>query len=201
VVSDLVTFVAAASAARGDRAERLGYAHGTVAHAAAKTRRAISHRVFDLMRRLTERPPGHYTRSRNGRGLLASAETNPNKEGHMGSKLAKMVAAAAFVIAGTGASLEARAAETRKEVKVAVDRGYQPNLIEVKEGELVRLTFLRTDYTPCTREVVFPELGIRKELPTNKAVVIELPALKAGEYEFRCGMNMVRGTIVVRPRG
>ncbi len=29
------------------------------------------------------------------------------------------------------------------------------------------------------------------------AVLVDLPALESGEYEFRCGMNMVRGTIVV----
>lgn len=56
----------------------------------------------------------------------------------------------------------------------------------------------RREYTGCAREVVFPSLGIRRELPPNRPVVIELPAtLAPGEYEFKCGMNMIRGTLVV----
>jgi plastocyanin domain-containing protein len=50
-------------------------------------------------------------------------------------------------------------------------------------------------------ENVFPALGIRRELPEGKPVTIELPELKAGEYEFKCGMDMIKGKLVVRPRG
>jgi plastocyanin domain-containing protein len=42
-----------------------------------------------------------------------------------------------------------------------------------------------------------PALDLRKELPPNKPVLVDLPALAPGEYEFRCGMNMVRGSITV----
>jgi plastocyanin domain-containing protein len=87
------------------------------------------------------------------------------------------------------------------EIEVVVDGGYKPNRIEIHEGERVRLKFVRKDYSSCTREVVFPKLNIRRELPTNQPVVIELPALAAGEYEFRCGMNMIRGTLVVTSHG
>ena len=85
-------------------------------------------------------------------------------------------------------------------VEIVVDGSYKPDRIEAREGERLRLKFVRKDYSGCTREVVFPTLNIRRELPTNKPVVIELPALAPGEIEFRCGMNMVRGTIVVHPR-
>jgi plastocyanin domain-containing protein len=47
---------------------------------------------------------------------------------------------------------------------------------------------------------VFPKLNLRRELLTDKPVVIELPALGPGEYEFKCGMNMVRGKLVVVAR-
>ena len=86
------------------------------------------------------------------------------------------------------------------ESEVIVDGGYQPGRITVTAGEHVRLRFIRRDHTPCTREVVFPGLDIRRELPTDQAVVIDLPALAAGEYEFRCGMNMIRGLLVVQPK-
>ncbi|WP_437976322.1 cupredoxin domain-containing protein [Sorangium sp. So ce295] len=58
----------------------------------------------------------------------------------------------------------------------------------------------RGDHSPCTREIVLASLGIRRELPTNVPAVIDLPALSPGEIEFKCGMNMLRGVIVVEPR-
>jgi plastocyanin domain-containing protein len=47
--------------------------------------------------------------------------------------------------------------------------------------------------------VVIPALAIRRELPPTKAVIVNLAALAPGEYEFRCGMNMIRGALVVLP--
>jgi Cu/Ag efflux protein CusF len=85
-------------------------------------------------------------------------------------------------------------------VEVTVDGGkYQAKSFEVKEGEPVRLTFVRKDYSSCMKEVVFPALGIKKELPVNTPVTIELPAQKAGEVEFHCGMKMVKGKLQVKP--
>lgn len=86
-----------------------------------------------------------------------------------------------------------------REIEVVVEGGYKPKRIEVQKGERVRLRFVRKEHGPCTREVLFPKLDIRRELPTNQPVVIELPALEAGEYEFKCGMNMIKGAVVVTP--
>lgn len=88
-----------------------------------------------------------------------------------------------------------------REIEVIVQRGYHPNRIEVIEGQQVRLRFVRKEGGGCTREVVFPALGIRKELSEGQPVVIDLPPLETGEYEFTCGMNMLKGKIVVRSRG
>ena len=90
--------------------------------------------------------------------------------------------------------------ETR-EIEITVRRGYQPNRIEVLEGERVKLRFVRHESRDCSREVVFPALGIRRELPEGKPVIIQLPDLAPGEYEFKCGMDMIRGTLVVKPKG
>ena len=86
-----------------------------------------------------------------------------------------------------------------REIEVIVDGGYQPGRITLTEGERVRLRFIRRDHTPCTREVVFPGLDLRRELPTDQPVVLDLGVLAAGEYEFRCAMNMIRGILVVQP--
>lgn len=87
-----------------------------------------------------------------------------------------------------------------REIEIVVDGGYRPARVVVTEGERIRLKFIRRDYSPCSREVVFASLGIRRELPTGAPVLIDLPALGAGEIEFKCGMNMLRGVIVVEPR-
>jgi len=97
-------------------------------------------------------------------------------------------------------SAQAPAGQAVREVEIVVDGGYRPSRIEVSEGERVRVVFVRRDYSPCTREVVFPALGIRRELPTDARIVIDLGVLAAGEYGFECGMRMIRGTIVVRRR-
>ncbi len=49
--------------------------------------------------------------------------------------------------------------------------------------------------------LVFPWLDLRCTLPLDVPVTIDLPALAPGEYEYTCGMNMMRGTIFVEPSG
>ncbi len=66
--------------------------------------------------------------------------------------------------------------ETR-EIEITVRRGYQPNRIEVLEGELVKLRFLRQESRDCSREVVFPALGIEGELP------------KVSPWSFNCPIS------------
>ena len=84
-----------------------------------------------------------------------------------------------------------------REIEIVVEGAYKPSRIEMRQGERVRLKFIRKEYNGCTREVVFPKLNIRRELPTNKVVYIDIPALQAGEYDFKCGMNMIKGVLVV----
>lgn len=100
----------------------------------------------------------------------------------------------------TGPALaDAHAHETVREIEIVVQGSYKPARIEIHEGERVRLKFVRKEYNSCTREVVFPKLNIKRELPPNQPVVIDLPALAPGEYEFKCGMNMIKGKITVIP--
>ena len=102
--------------------------------------------------------------------------------------------------AQAAAATAADQAPAVREIEIVVDGGYRPGRLTVTEGERVRLKFVRREHSPCTREVVFAGLGVRRELPTDQPVVIELPALAAGEYEFKCGMNMIRGVLEVLAR-
>jgi plastocyanin domain-containing protein len=58
--------------------------------------------------------------------------------------------------------------------------------------------FLRTESGACSERVIFADFHKSVELPEGKNVALELPAAKAGEYPFQCGMGMLRGTLVVR---
>ena len=83
-----------------------------------------------------------------------------------------------------------------QEQVVTVDGGYSPAVLRVKAGRPVRLVFDRRDTGSCSEEVVFPDFGIRRFLPTGQKTVIEVTPPKAGRYEFTCGMSMLRGALV-----
>jgi hypothetical protein len=76
--------------------------------------------------------------------------------------------------------------------------GYKPASVRLRKNVPARLSFLRTVEVTCGTEVVIPDYNIRRELPLNKAVVVEFTPDKAGEFSFACGMNMVRGKIIVK---
>ncbi len=87
-----------------------------------------------------------------------------------------------------------------QEIKITVKGGYAPDVIVVKEGVPVRLDFYRDESASCTEQVVFGDFGIARDLPAFKTTSIEFTPDKVGEFIFACGMNMVRGKLVVEPR-
>jgi cobalt-zinc-cadmium efflux system membrane fusion protein len=78
------------------------------------------------------------------------------------------------------------------------DQGYAPARVSVQAGKGARITFVRTSDANCGTEVVIPALNIKRVLPLNQPVTVELTPQKAGDVEFACGMGMLRGTIVVQ---
>jgi plastocyanin domain-containing protein len=82
------------------------------------------------------------------------------------------------------------------EVVITVDGGYAPAAVRVRAGRPVRLVFDRRDTGSCSEEVVFPDFGIRRFLPTGERTVIEVTPAAPGRYGFTCGMSMLRGTLV-----
>jgi plastocyanin domain-containing protein len=89
----------------------------------------------------------------------------------------------------------------RQEVDVLVQGGYSPDRIEVQQGRPVRLNFLRQETNPCTEQVIFSDFGIARHLPIGQSVPVDFTPEKPGEYIFHCGMNMVRGRLIVKPNG
>jgi plastocyanin domain-containing protein len=86
-----------------------------------------------------------------------------------------------------------------QEVKITVKGGYSPDLIVVKQGRPVRLDFYRDETASCSEEVILGDFGIARSLPSFETTPIEFTPEKAGEFTFACGMNMIRGKLVVEP--
>ncbi|MDB5296846.1 MAG: copper-transporting ATPase [Phycisphaerales bacterium] len=84
-----------------------------------------------------------------------------------------------------------------QEVRVVVRGGYAPDVIVVKKDRPVRLDFYRDETASCSDRVVFGDFGIARDLPAFETTSIEFTPDRSGEFTFACGMNMMRGKLVV----
>jgi len=84
-----------------------------------------------------------------------------------------------------------------QEVRVTVKGGYSPDVIVVKQGAPVKLDFYRDETASCSEEIVFGDFGIARRLPAFETTTIEFTPEEPGEFTFTCGMNMMRGKLVV----
>jgi len=107
----------------------------------------------------------------------------------------------ATVVASNAAHPIGAAGATIAEVPVVVHGGYDPATIRVTAGQPVRLVFDREDTSSCSEEIVLPDFGIRRFLPTGEKVAIEVTPPKPGRYEFTCGMGMLHGALVAEEAG
>lgn len=88
-----------------------------------------------------------------------------------------------------------------QEIRVIVKGGYTPDTIVVQAGKPVRLQFYRDETADCSERVIFERFGIDQQLPPFQTTAIEFTPDQAGEFPFRCGMNMLKGLLVVEPEG
>lgn len=86
----------------------------------------------------------------------------------------------------------------KSEVDITVSGGYSPEVVSVPAGKTTKINFIRTDPTDCLSEVVLPDFRIKKELPLNQKVTVEITPEKEGEYPYACGMNMYHGKIIAK---
>lgn len=75
--------------------------------------------------------------------------------------------------------------------------GYEPTTIPAKKGQSVKLAFYRADADNCGGEVVFAKQKIRKKLLVGETVLVEFTPAESGDIAFACGMDMLRGKLVV----
>lgn len=113
------------------------------------------------------------------------------------------IASIAFVIWYFFGERESVAASVNEggtqEVKITVRGGYAPDVVVVRRGVPVRIAFYRDETDSCSEQVIFGDFGIARDLPAFKTTSIEFTPDKAGEFTFTCGMNMIRGKLIVEP--
>jgi plastocyanin domain-containing protein len=94
------------------------------------------------------------------------------------------------------------AAETnesgKQKVKVTVKGGYSLDVIVVKKDMPGRLNFYRDETSSCSEQLVFGDFRIARDLPAFITTRIEFTPDKTGEFTFACGMNMLRGKLIVQ---
>lgn len=96
------------------------------------------------------------------------------------------------VIAGPKAF--AKQTQPKENIPVEVtDKGFVPNLINVKPGIEVTLEITRKTDATCSTEIQVPSKKIRVALPLDQKVAVTLGKLEKGEIRFGCGMNMMEG--------
>lgn len=85
----------------------------------------------------------------------------------------------------------------RTELRVTVDAvGYHPEETHAGAGKPVRLIVTRTTDEGCGQELVIPSLKLKRDLPLNQPVAIDLTMPASGKLAFTCGMDMMKGSIV-----
>ena len=113
-----------------------------------------------------------------------------------GAVLAALVVWYFFMGEGVRAEASVGAGGVQR-VKITVKGGYTPDVIVVKKGVPVELDFYRDEASACTEQVVFPDFHISRRLPAFETTPVRFTPDREGEFTFACGMNMVRGKLVV----
>ena len=78
------------------------------------------------------------------------------------------------------------------------ENGYSRTSIRLRRGVPTKITFLRQTDATCATEVVIPEYGIQRGLPLGTPTTVSFTPKRSGEFNFTCGMNMMRGRLIVQ---
>jgi plastocyanin domain-containing protein len=78
-----------------------------------------------------------------------------------------------------------------------VEQGFTPESVTVEKGKPIELAFTRKTDKTCAVEIAIPSMKLKKALPLNEVVVIEITPDK-DDITFQCGMNMLKGKLVVK---
>lgn len=77
------------------------------------------------------------------------------------------------------------------------NEGFSPARTTANANMGLRLTFVTSDVTGCTRTIVVPDLDIELVLPVDGSETIDVPAQKPDTtLRWVCGMGMYSGNVV-----
>ena len=77
--------------------------------------------------------------------------------------------------------------------------GFMPNKIALEAGVPARLIVTRTVDSACSEQIQIPSMGVEPiDLPLGEPVAIEVTPDEKGDFTFLCGMEMQKGTLVVK---
>ena len=78
------------------------------------------------------------------------------------------------------------------------DSGFEPASVEVSRGQAFTLVVTRRSNQTCAMEILIPGLNVRRTLPLNQAVRIDVAKGVADTLNYNCGMHMFGGTIAAK---
>jgi plastocyanin domain-containing protein len=108
-----------------------------------------------------------------------------------------LLAAIALAAARPALAHEAPPKAARRIEITVTEKGFQPDRIPVKKGELLDLVVTRNTDETCAKKIVISDAHLKAALPLNKPVTLQLTPGKTGELKYACGMDMVSGVLVV----
>jgi len=80
--------------------------------------------------------------------------------------------------------------------------GFSPDRIQLKPGVPAELVFTRTTDRTCATNVQIAALDVEPvDIPLQEPTPVRFTPNAAGTYTFACGMDMIRGSLVVRSGG
>ena len=99
-----------------------------------------------------------------------------------------------------GEAVRARMENGVQVVEIEAGRmGYDPGVVVLQAGVPARLVFTRTVDSACSSQVKIPAFDVPvTDLPMNEPVEVAFTPTEGGAFEFVCGMDMQRGSIMVR---
>ena len=107
-----------------------------------------------------------------------------------------LIAAVTLFTAAFGSSQVTPQGDAQTATVEITSKGFEPSSLKLKAGAPAKVTFVRKTDETCAKEVVMKDYGIKRDLPLNELVTVEFTPRK-GEFTFACGMNMVKGKLIV----
>ena len=83
-------------------------------------------------------------------------------------------------------------------IKVNVANGYEPEVVEFKQGTPAKIIFNRSNDSACLARVQSDEIQFNTDLPLNQDVEVAINTDQKGEFNYACGMNMFHGKVVIK---